>query len=46
MWTFKEVVNKRGYKNFAEVPLDEATEYAAADSHQTLKLYFVLKATA
>lgn len=43
MWTFKEVVNKRGYKNFAEVPLDEATEYAAADSHQTFKLYFVLK---
>ncbi|MFT6765822.1 MAG: DNA polymerase-1 [Alteromonas naphthalenivorans] len=43
MWTFKEIVNKRGRKDFAEVPIDEATEYAAADSHQTFKLYFVLK---
>lgn len=43
MWTFKEVVEQRGRKNFAEVPLDEATEYAAADSHQTFKLYPVLK---
>ncbi len=43
MWTFKEIVNQRGRKDFAEVPIDEATEYAAADSHQTFKLYFVLK---
>ena len=43
MMTFKEVVEQRGRKNFAEVPLDEATEYAAADSHQTFKLYPLLK---
>jgi DNA polymerase I len=42
MMTFKEVVDQRGRKDFAEVPLDEATEYAAADSHQTFKLYPIL----
>lgn len=43
MYTFKEMVEQRGRKDFSEVPLDEATEYAAADSHQTFKLYAVLK---
>lgn len=43
MATFKQVVQEFGYKNFAEVPLDQATEYAAADAHQTFKLYPVLQ---
>jgi DNA polymerase-1 len=37
-------VTDNGYKNFAHVPLDLATEYAAADAHQTLQLESVLKA--
>lgn len=43
MLTFKQVVEDKKYKDFSYVPLDEATEYGAADSHQTLKLYPVLK---
>lgn len=43
MATFKQVVQEAGYKNFAQVPLASATEYAAADAHQTFKLYFILK---
>lgn len=39
MLTFDEVVTVQKYKNFSEVPLDKATEYAAADAHQTFKLY-------
>lgn len=42
MLSFSEVVTKNGYKNFSHVPLELATEYAAADAHQTLKLVDVL----
>ena len=38
MIAFSDVVQKNKYKNFAYVPLGMATEYAAADAHQTLKL--------
>ncbi len=38
MLTFQEVVKDNGYKNFSYVPLELATEYAAADAHQTLQL--------
>ncbi len=43
MWSYGQVVKENGYKNFSQVPLDLATAYAAADAHQTLKLYAVLK---
>lgn len=43
MLSFKEVVKERKYKNFSYVPLDLATRYAAADSHQTFKLTNLLK---
>ena len=39
MQTFESVVFAQKYKDFSQVPLDKATEYAAADAHQTLKLY-------
>lgn len=39
MLTFEEVVTQKKYKTIAQVPLQEATEYAAADAHQTFKLY-------
>lgn len=45
MLTFKQVVEDKGYKNFSYVPLDQATEYAAADAHQTFKLYPLFKQT-
>ena len=38
MLTFQEVVKDNKYKNFSFVPLDLATNYAAADAHQTLRL--------
>lgn len=43
MLTFKQVVEDKKYKDFSYVPLDEATEYAAADAHQTFKLYPLFK---
>ncbi len=43
MLTFESVVMDKKRKNFSEVPLGEATEYAAADAHQTLKLYPILQ---
>ncbi len=43
MLTFEDVVKRKGYKTFAQVPLQEATDYAAADAHQTLKLVAVCK---
>lgn len=43
MWSYDQVVKSNGYKNFSQVPLDLATEYAAADAHQTLKLHSVLR---
>lgn len=42
MLTYKAVVKDNKYKNFAEVPLQLATQYAAADAHQTFKLAQVL----
>jgi len=39
MLTYDEVVTAHKFKDFSHVPLDRATEYAAADAHQTLKLY-------
>lgn len=43
MLTFDAVVTEKKRKDFSEVPLVEATEYAAADAHQTLKLYELFK---
>lgn len=43
MLSFDDVVKKNGYKNFAQVPLELATEYAAADAHQTLRLVPILE---
>lgn len=43
MIDFQEAVFGNGYKDFSEVPLDLATEYAASDAHQTFKLVKVLK---
>ena len=36
---FDEVLNTHKCKFFSQVPLKEATQYAAADAHQTLKLF-------
>ena len=44
MLTFQEVVKANKYKDFSYVPLELATEYAAADAHQTFKLHAVLVA--
>lgn len=38
MVNFADVLKKGGYKNFSQVPIGVATEYAAADAHQTLRL--------
>ncbi|MBA3752067.1 DNA polymerase I [Candidatus Dependentiae bacterium] len=38
MFAFKDIVKGNAYKDFSYVPLALATEYAAADAHQTLKL--------
>ncbi len=43
MLTYQEVVKDNKYKNFSYVPLDLATQYAAADAHQTLKLFHILQ---
>ena len=43
MLTFDEVVKANKYKDFSCVPLELATKYAAADSHQTYKLTKILK---
>ncbi|MBY0110316.1 MAG: DNA polymerase I [Candidatus Babeliaceae bacterium] len=43
MLSYDDIVKKNKYKDFSHVPLDIATEYAAADAHQTLKLVDVLK---
>ncbi|MBP6869373.1 DNA polymerase I [Candidatus Babeliales bacterium] len=39
MLTYEEILAQTKAKNFSNVPLDLATHYAAADAHQTLKLY-------
>lgn len=38
MLSFQEVMKQTGAKNFKDVPLELATEYAAADAHQVLQL--------
>lgn len=38
MLTFDEMVKEHKLKTFAQVPLDQATLYAANDAHQTFKL--------
>lgn len=43
MLSYKEIVKDQQYKNFGEVPLHIATQYAAADAHQTFKLTNLLK---
>lgn len=43
MLNYQEVVTNKGYKHFGQVPLEEATPYAAADARQTLLLYPVLQ---
>ncbi|MBA2306586.1 hypothetical protein H0W26_00420, partial [Candidatus Dependentiae bacterium] len=43
MFSFKDMVKGPGYKDFSEVSLGLATEYAAADAHQTLKLVTLLQ---
>jgi len=43
MLTFQEVVKANKLKDFSYVPLELATQYAAADAHQTWKLTKVLK---
>lgn len=43
MTSFKEVVHDHMFKSFIQVPLDKATDYAAADAHQTLKLVNIFK---
>jgi DNA polymerase-1 len=43
MLNYQEVVTEKGYKHFGQVPLEEATPYAAADARQTLLLYPVLQ---
>jgi DNA polymerase-1 len=42
MLNYEDMVESAGYKDFSEVPLDRATLYSAADSHQTFKLYHLL----
>lgn len=42
MLSYSDVVTSNGYKHFGYVPLALATEYAAADAHQTLKLVSLL----
>lgn len=44
MLTYEQVVKDNKYKNFSYVPLDLATQYAAADAHQTFCLYPLLQA--
>ncbi|HJZ23965.1 MAG TPA: DNA polymerase, partial [Candidatus Babeliales bacterium] len=41
--SYEEVVKDKGYKNFSQTPLDIATEYSAADAHQTLQLMPILQ---
>ncbi len=41
--TFKEVVGSGKGANFAQVPLDRATHYAAEDADVTLRLWMLLK---
>ncbi|HBR70596.1 TPA: DNA polymerase I [Candidatus Dependentiae bacterium] len=42
MLTFDEMVKSKKLENFAHVSIVDAVEYAAADAHQTFKLWHVL----
>lgn len=43
MLNFEQVVTEKKLKHFGQVPLKEATEYAAADALQTFRLYPLFK---
>lgn len=43
MLKWADVVKKNKYPDFSYVPLGLATEYAAADAHQTMKLYNIFE---
>lgn len=38
MLTYKETIKQHKAKDFSQIPIDAATQYGAADAHQTLKL--------
>ncbi len=44
MLSYEETMKVHKAKNFGQIPLDVATHYAAADAHQTLKLYHLFDA--
>ena len=41
MMTYQDIIKEYKAKNFAQIPIDVATNYAACDAHQTLKLVSV-----
>jgi len=43
MLTYEEIVKEHKAKDFSYVELDRATQYAASDAHQTLKLQHLFK---
>lgn len=43
MLSYKDLVKKYKAQDFSEIPLQAATQYAAADAHQTLKLVPIFK---
>ena len=43
MSSFQEVLNAHNYKEFSEVPLEQATLYAAADARQTFMLWSIFE---
>ncbi|MBN2267590.1 MAG: DNA polymerase I [Candidatus Babeliaceae bacterium] len=43
MPNYKDVISAQNAKNFAYVPLAPATDYAAADAHQTLSLEKIIR---
>lgn len=43
MTTFQEIVTNKKLINFSQVPLEQATKYAAADAHQTRALVPLLE---
>lgn len=42
MLSFADVVTARGLTSFSQVPIAQATNYAAVDAHQTMQLYLYL----
>lgn len=43
MLTYDQIVTANKYKNFSYVPLELATQYSAADAHQTFRLKKILE---